>query len=66
MYFDFSFARRLGLKSKSHGKGEERFITIARKFDGEQIIQELLTKGGCNEKYAIIPPTVTQSQISIL
>ena len=52
----FSIARRLGLKSKSHGKGNERFITIARKFDGEQIIEELLSKGGFNEKYIVIPP----------
>ena len=52
----FSFARRLGLKSKSHGKGDDRFITISRKFDGEQIITELLSKGGSNEKYVVIPP----------
>ena len=58
LFYQFfsSFSRRLGLKSKSHGKGTERFITISRKFDGEQIIEELLSKGGFNEKYIVIPP----------
>jgi len=54
-----NFSRRLGLKSKSHGKGNERFITISRKFDSERIIQELLNKGGSNEKYIVIPPKKT-------
>ena len=57
--FDFfcSIARRLGLKSKSFGKKEDRFITISRKFNGDDVIAELLAKGGSNEKYDLIPPS---------
>ena len=51
-----NIARRLGLKSKSYGKGEERHLTISRKFDGVSIVQELLRRGGETEKYTLLPP----------
>ena len=51
-----TIAKRLGLKSKSFGKNEDRFITIARKFDAQQLIDELLRMGGSSEKYDLIPP----------
>ena len=49
-------ARKLGLKSKSFGKNEDRFITIARKFDAQQLIDELMRMGGSSEKYDLIAP----------
>jgi len=49
-------ARRLGLKSRSFGKGEERFLTISRKTDVRKLISELLSRGGQNEKYELVPP----------
>ena len=49
-------SRRLGLNSKSFGKNEDRFITIARKFDAQQLIDELMRMGGSSEKYDLIAP----------
>merc|ERR1712039_94638 len=49
-------AKRLGLKSKSFGKDDNRFITVSRKFDAAHIIEELIRRGGSNEKYILIPP----------
>ena len=54
--FRFSIARRLGLKSKSFGKNEDRFITISRKQTGKEILMDLLRSGGSNEKYEVVPP----------
>ncbi len=53
---EIRLARRLGLKSKSFGKKEERFITISRKFDAQQVIEELIRQGGDTEKYTLVPP----------
>jgi len=50
-------AKRLGLRSKSFGKNEDRFITISRKFDAQQLIDELIQRGGSTEKYDLIAPT---------
>ena len=49
--------RRFGLKSKSFGKGEDRHLTMSRKFDGLRVVEELLNRGGETEKYSLIPPT---------
>ncbi len=49
-------AKRLGLKSKSYGKGEERFLTISRKTDGLALVRELMSRGGSSEKYELVPP----------
>ncbi len=51
-----SVAKRLGLKSKSFGKGEDRFLTISRKTDGRGLLRELLARGGQSEKYELLPP----------
>ena len=50
-------AKRIGLRSKSFGKNEDRFITISRKFDAQQLIDELIQRGGSTEKYDLIAPT---------
>ena len=65
-------ARRLGLRSKSFGKGEDRHLTISRwrlevkvssnscfylrKFNGLSLLEELLNRGGETEKYTLIAP----------
>lgn len=51
-----NISRRLGLKSKSFGKSDDRFITISRKFSGNEIIEHLIARGGSTEKYDLIPP----------
>ena len=48
----------MNLKSKSLGKGEDRFLTVSRKFNADQLIEELLARGGENEKYELVPPKV--------
>ena len=57
LLFLYRIAKRLGLRSKSFGKKEDRFITIARKFDAQQLIDELIQRGGSTEKYDLIAPT---------
>jgi hypothetical protein len=52
----FSIARRLGLKSKSFGKNEDRFLTISRKLSSRDILRQLMANGGSSEKYDLIPP----------
>ena len=49
-------ARRMGLKSKSFGKGDDRHLTISKKFNAITLVQELLRNGGETEKYILIPP----------
>ena len=55
-YIFLRIAKRLGLKSKSYGKDDDRFITISRKFDANQLIEELKRQGGSTEKYELIYP----------
>ena len=49
-------ARRFGLKSKSFGKGDDRHLTISKKFDPKSLIEELLHNDGETEKYILKPP----------
>ncbi|TRY78770.1 hypothetical protein TCAL_01744 [Tigriopus californicus] len=49
-------ARRIGLKSKSLGKDADRFLTISKKFSCQDIVRELVAKGGQTDKYTLIPP----------
>ena len=51
-----NIARRLGLKSKSYGKGEDRHLTVTRKNNGVTIIEELIRRGGESERYSLISP----------
>ena len=55
-FFSCRIAKRFGLRSKSYGKNEDRFITISRKFDANQLIEELKRQGGSTEKYDLICP----------
>lgn len=58
-----TIARRLNLKSKSFGKDDDRFLTISRKFNASELIEELKRNGGSTEKYDLVPP-VPQEQTS--
>merc|ERR1711872_29755 len=49
-------ARRFDLKSKSFGKGDDRHMTLSRKFDPKSLMMELLRRGGESEKYMLLPP----------
>jgi len=49
-------ARRYGLKSKSFGKGDDRHLTISKKFDPKTLLEELIYNGGETEKYILKPP----------
>ncbi len=50
-------ARRMGLKSKSFGKGDDRFLTISRKqLNGVRLLEDLVRRGGESKKYSVIPP----------
>ena len=51
-----TMARRLNLKSKSFGKDDDRFLTISRKFNAAELIEELKRNGGSTEKYDLVPP----------
>ncbi|KAF0306151.1 NF-kappa-B-repressing factor [Amphibalanus amphitrite] len=56
-----SIAHRFGLKSKSYGKGEERFLVVSHKFNPYHLLQYLLATGGQTDKYELIPPKTEQS-----
>ena len=51
-----AMAQKLGLKSKSFGKGDQRFITISKKLSGKQIVRKLLLNARESEKYVLVPP----------
>ncbi|XP_077286371.1 uncharacterized protein LOC143911372 [Arctopsyche grandis] len=50
-------AVHLGLKSKSYGKGVDRYLVISKHVKPAQLVQSLLDSGGSNEKYKLIKPT---------
>jgi len=50
-------AQKLGLKTRSYGTGEERFLVVARKRDQGQLFQHIKDQGGETNKYKLLPPT---------
>ncbi|XP_066979375.1 uncharacterized protein [Macrobrachium rosenbergii] len=48
-------ARTMKLKSHSHGKGENRFLVISRKFSPKQLLYRLLQEGP-TDKYELVAP----------
>ncbi|XP_068243043.1 uncharacterized protein [Palaemon carinicauda] len=48
-------ARAMRLKSQSHGKGENRFLVISRKFSPKQLLIRLLQEGP-TDKYELVAP----------
>ena len=53
-------AQKLGLKSHSKGKGEDRFLIISRKRSAPQLLDHVMNKGGTTSKYEVIPPKSQQ------
>lgn len=55
---------KLGLKSNSHGKGDNRCLTISRKRTANQLVQHIASMGGSTSKYELIPPRNIYNQES--
>ncbi|CAL8096528.1 unnamed protein product [Orchesella dallaii] len=49
-------AQRLGLKSKSYGKDDDRYLVISEKTSRLDLINTTLADGGDTERYRVIPP----------
>ena len=47
-------AHRLGLKTRSEGKGDERFLVVQKKRSSNEIVESALKNGGQVSKYKII------------
>ena len=54
-------AQKLGLKTHSHGSGENRFLVVSRKRTPNQLYRHLVECGGETEKYKLIPPLGRQN-----
>ncbi|KAG8037154.1 hypothetical protein G9C98_004476 [Cotesia typhae] len=52
-----SCARRMGLKSQSHGPKHQRTLLITRKLEPSDLVKELLKIGGITDKYILKAPT---------
>ena len=50
-------AKQLGLKSQSYGPKSQRTLTISRKINAQELVNELISLGGSTEKYQLIEPT---------
>ena len=50
-------AKQMGLKSQSYGPKTARILTISRKIQPHELVNELLEQGGSTEKYQLIEPT---------
>lgn len=53
----YSCARRMGLKSQSHGTKDQRTLLITRKLEPSDLVKELLKIGGITDKYILKAPT---------
>lgn len=51
-------ARRFqrGLKTASHGAGEDRRLIVSKKVSHQQLLTNILKAGGSTDKYFVIPP----------
>lgn len=54
--FIHTMGQKLGLKTRSRGKGENRFLTLSRKRTSNQLFDHLVQEGGSTHKYELIPP----------
>ena len=57
-----TLAHRFGLKSKSYGKGDDRFLVVSHKFNPYHLLQYLIATGGETDKYELIPPQTEEAQ----
>ena len=49
-------SQKLGLKSHSHGKGEDRYLILSRKMSAREIFDYVQQNGGETPKYSLVPP----------
>ncbi|ESO98857.1 hypothetical protein LOTGIDRAFT_113738 [Lottia gigantea] len=52
--------RKFGLKSKSYGSGDDRYLVISRQRTPQELYQYVLSKGGETHKYKLIPPLLPE------
>ena len=48
--------RKLGLKSRSHGSGDDRYIVVSCKRTASELFQHLMENNGNTSKYSLLPP----------
>ena len=48
--------QKMGLKTKSYGKNEERHLVVSKKVTWKKIFNILMQNGGEDEKYRLLPP----------
>lgn len=48
--------QKLGLKTHSHGIGEERYLVVSRKRNPSQLFNHIMSQGGETSKYKLMPP----------
>lgn len=49
-------AQKIGLKSQSYGKGDDRHITLSRKRNPNELYKYIADNGGETDKYRLVPP----------
>ena len=56
--------QKLGLKTHSHGKGDERFLVVSRKRSANQLLSHVIGSGGETSKYVLLPPALCSMSLS--
>lgn len=51
-----NIGQKLGLKTQSKGKDENRYLIVSRKRSAQQLLQHVKESGGSTSKYELIPP----------
>ena len=49
--------QKLGLKTNSKGKNENRYLIVSRKRSAQELLQHVRESGGSTSKYELIPPS---------
>ncbi len=52
--------QKLGLKTKSHGKADQRYLVAGRKRNASELFDHVMRSGGETSKYTLIPPQCEQ------
>ena len=55
------YSQKLGLVSRSHGKGDNRYLTVKRKRSADQLFNHIMKHGGSTAKYDLFAPGTLQS-----
>ena len=57
-------AQKLGLKTRSYGSGEERFLIVSRKRSASQLFDHIMENGGSTSKYELVPPDSLMNRVT--